>query len=36
VNDTHAALVAWTFEFATSFAVFGFSLMLLIGARGGA
>ncbi len=33
-EDTRAALVARTFEFAASLAVLGFGLMLLVGARG--
>jgi ABC-type nickel/cobalt efflux system permease component RcnA len=34
-QDTRAALVARTFEFAASLAVLAFGLMLLVGARGG-
>jgi nickel/cobalt exporter len=35
-EDTRTALVARTFEFAASLAVFAFGLLLLIAARGGA
>ncbi len=35
-EETRLALIARTFEFAASLAVFGFGLLLLLGARGGA